>query len=144
MPRWTPAARERQRQLINQVRPWERSTGPKTEHGKLQSARNGCHHAPRAPGTHPRELRRSRRRLWKLWNLQFGLLSLGIFDPDWAMALAAQIQAIESGLGVDPAETQHRLTGSLAKVAKRRVSAAAKTVHSERSDKDSGVSHNVA
>lgn len=131
MPRWTPAARERQRRLINRVKPWERSTGPTSDHGKLQSARNSPNHAPRQPGQHPKELRQSRRRLWKLWRLQFGLLSLGIFDPDWAMALADQIVAVEAGLGIDPAETQQRLTGSLAKVAKRRATAA-KTEHSER------------
>jgi hypothetical protein len=122
MPRWTPQARLRQSELIKRVKPWRKSTGPVTPHGKSQSARNGCHHAPRPPGTHPRELRRSRRRLWKLWKLQLDMAPLGIFDPDWAMALAAQIQAVEAGLGIDPTETQHRLTGSLAK-----------TGHSERS-----------
>lgn len=126
MPRWTPAARERQRRLINQVRPWQRSTGPVTPHGKSQSARNGSNHAPRAPGTHPKELRRSRRRLWRLWRLQLDMVPLGLFNAEWAKALADQIVAVEAGLGIDPIETQARLTGSLAKLAKRRTGATAK------------------
>ena len=132
MPRWTAAARARQRRLINQVKPWEKSTGPKTPHGKSQSARNGCNHPPRAPGTHPDELRRSRRRLWKLWRLQLDLVPLGLFDPAWATSIADQLVAVEAGLGIPRDVTAARLTGSLARLAKRRASAAAKTVDSER------------
>lgn len=40
MPRWTPEAREKQRQLIKQWQPWERSTGPRTEQGKEVSSQN--------------------------------------------------------------------------------------------------------
>jgi hypothetical protein len=40
MPRWTPEAREKQRQLIKQWQPWERSTGPRTEQGKEISSQN--------------------------------------------------------------------------------------------------------
>ena len=139
MPRWTPESRERQRQLINRVRPWESSTGPTSAHGKLQSARNGPNHAPRAPGTHPRELRRSRQRLWRLWRLQLDMVPLGLFDAEWATSLASQIQAVEAGLGLPTEETQARLTGSLVKLAQRRVRATAK-----RLERDSVVSHSVA
>jgi hypothetical protein len=37
---WTPERRARQAELIRQVRPWERATGPKTTEGKAVSARN--------------------------------------------------------------------------------------------------------
>jgi hypothetical protein len=40
MPRWTPEAREKQRQLIKQWQPWENSTGPKTEQGRGISSQN--------------------------------------------------------------------------------------------------------
>lgn len=40
MPRWTPEAREKQRQLIKQWQPWEQSTGPRTEQGKEISSQN--------------------------------------------------------------------------------------------------------
>lgn len=123
MPRWTPAARERQRQLINQVRPWEQSTGPTSEAGKRQSARNGPNHSPRPPGTHPRELRQYRARLWRLWKLRLSLVSLaGIFDPETTRSLADQIVSTEASLGIPRAETEARLTRSLRRLAQRRVS----------------------
>jgi hypothetical protein len=109
MPRWTPAARERQRQLINQVRPWEHSTGP--------------NHGARAPGTHPRELRQYRARLWRLWKLRLSLVSLaGIFAPETTRSLADQIVSTEASLGIPRAETEARLTRSLLRLAQRRVS----------------------
>ena len=37
---WTPERRARQAALIRTFRPWERSTGPKTEAGKARSSRN--------------------------------------------------------------------------------------------------------
>lgn len=37
---WTPERRARQAQLIQRAKPWEHSTGPKTEAGKATSARN--------------------------------------------------------------------------------------------------------
>jgi 5-methylcytosine-specific restriction endonuclease McrA len=40
MPRWTPEARERQRQPIVTWQPWSKSTGPKTSRGKRRSAAN--------------------------------------------------------------------------------------------------------
>jgi len=46
MPRWTPEARKKQSEAIRKSRPWEKSTGAKTEHGKRMSARNhekACH-----------------------------------------------------------------------------------------------------
>ena len=40
MPRWTPEARQKQSELIQQVKPWKRSTGPKTRQGKRRSSQN--------------------------------------------------------------------------------------------------------
>ena len=37
---WTPERRQRQAAAIQQWRPWERSTGPKTPAGKARVARN--------------------------------------------------------------------------------------------------------
>ena len=39
---WTPERRARQAALIRQTRPWEKSTGPRTEEGKATSSRNAC------------------------------------------------------------------------------------------------------
>ena len=38
---WTPEQRERQREAIQRWKPWEQSTGPKTEEGKATVRRNG-------------------------------------------------------------------------------------------------------
>ena len=40
MPRWTPAARKRQRRLILERKPWLNSTGAKTPEGKAISSQN--------------------------------------------------------------------------------------------------------
>lgn len=40
MPRWTPEARAKQSQRIREWQPWEKSTGPVTEEGKVVSSRN--------------------------------------------------------------------------------------------------------
>ena len=40
MPRWTPASREKQRQLILTRKPWQHSTGAKTVAGKVRSKMN--------------------------------------------------------------------------------------------------------
>lgn len=40
MRRWTLEERQRQAQLIKQWKPWEQSTGAKTEEGKAISAHN--------------------------------------------------------------------------------------------------------
>jgi hypothetical protein len=37
---WTPERRARQAEMIRRTKPWEKSTGPKTEAGKAISARN--------------------------------------------------------------------------------------------------------
>ena len=37
---WTDIRRERQRQRIQDWKPWERSTGPRTKHGKAAASRN--------------------------------------------------------------------------------------------------------
>jgi hypothetical protein len=119
MPRWTPAARARQRELINRVKPWQKATGPTSDHGKLQSARNGPHHAPRAPGQHPKQLRLYRAKLWKAWGLQMSLAPIGFFDPVWAKSLADQIVATEAALGIPQVETVERITRSLARRGRR-------------------------
>ena len=38
---WTPERRQRQAELIRRWRPWEQSTGPRTDEGKTRVARNG-------------------------------------------------------------------------------------------------------
>lgn len=37
---WTPERRAKQAEAIRKWKPWERSTGPRTEQGKLISSRN--------------------------------------------------------------------------------------------------------
>ena len=37
---WTPERRRRQAEVIRRWKPWERSSGPKTEGGKARVARN--------------------------------------------------------------------------------------------------------
>lgn len=37
---WTPERRARQAELITAAKPWEKSTGPRTEAGKAKSSRN--------------------------------------------------------------------------------------------------------
>lgn len=37
---WTPERRARQSEIIKATKPWEHSTGPKTEAGKAISSRN--------------------------------------------------------------------------------------------------------
>ena len=37
---WTPERRARQAELIRRWRPWEKSTGPKTEAGKATASQN--------------------------------------------------------------------------------------------------------
>ena len=38
---WTPERRARQAALIRTWKPWEQSTGPRTDEGKARTARNG-------------------------------------------------------------------------------------------------------
>lgn len=38
--RWTPERRARQAELIRMWRPWEKSTGPRSEAGKAKTSRN--------------------------------------------------------------------------------------------------------
>ena len=37
---WTPEQRQRQRELIQRWKPWEKSTGAKTAEGKKRSSQN--------------------------------------------------------------------------------------------------------
>src|ERR1700761_3905981 len=39
---WTPETRAKQAELIRRHKPWTRSTGPRTNHGKARSGLNGC------------------------------------------------------------------------------------------------------
>ncbi len=48
MPRWTLEAREKQSQLIQQWKPWENSSGPKSETGKKISRHNALGHGLRS------------------------------------------------------------------------------------------------
>lgn len=41
---WTPERKQRQREAIQKWRPWERSTGPRTDAGKERSAMNALVH----------------------------------------------------------------------------------------------------
>jgi hypothetical protein len=45
---WTSERRARQAALIVNWKPWERSCGPKTERGKVASARNARRHGMRS------------------------------------------------------------------------------------------------
>jgi hypothetical protein len=38
---WTPERRARQAALIRNWKPWEQSTGPRSEEGKARASRNG-------------------------------------------------------------------------------------------------------
>ncbi len=38
---WTPERRARQAELIRTWKPWQQSTGPRTDEGKARTARNG-------------------------------------------------------------------------------------------------------
>ena len=40
MRNWTPEQRQRQRELIQRWKPWEKSTGAKTPEGKKRSSQN--------------------------------------------------------------------------------------------------------
>ncbi len=55
MSNWTPERRARQAALIQQWRPWEKSTGPRTVKGKAAASRNAYRGAVRPM---LRELRR--------------------------------------------------------------------------------------
>ena len=41
---WTAERRARQAALIQTWKPWEQSTGPRTQGGKLRSSQNACEH----------------------------------------------------------------------------------------------------
>ena len=44
MPRWTPESRAKQAELIRTWKPWEQSTGPRTDAGKAVSSMNARIH----------------------------------------------------------------------------------------------------
>lgn len=45
---WTPERRTKQSAMMKQLKPWQKSTGPKTEAGKLQSSKNAYKHGGRS------------------------------------------------------------------------------------------------
>jgi hypothetical protein len=98
MPRWTPAAREKQRLIINRTQPWLTSTGPKTSRGKFEAARNGPNHPPRESGTHPTEIRRQ----LVLWRKMLILHIRCMACPDLLRDVALLIFKLETQLGGDP------------------------------------------
>jgi hypothetical protein len=56
---WTPERRARQAEAIKRWRPWERSTGPRTDEGKAAAAANGAKAWPHSGARAAlRELRR--------------------------------------------------------------------------------------
>jgi hypothetical protein len=61
MPRWTPEARQRQRELIQTWQPWQSSTGPISDDGKAKSTQNAL-----KTGWYGAELRQTRAFLTRL------------------------------------------------------------------------------
>lgn len=45
---WTPERRAKQAEAIRRWKPWERSTGPKTDEGKTAAAGNATKHGMRS------------------------------------------------------------------------------------------------
>jgi len=45
---WTPERRKKQSQLIQNWKPWENSTGPRTEQGRATSSMNALKHGMRS------------------------------------------------------------------------------------------------
>lgn len=45
---WTPERRARQSEALRRWKPWEQSTGPRTQEGKARSQRNGSQPGTRA------------------------------------------------------------------------------------------------
>jgi len=48
MAAWTPERRAKQAELIRQLKPWEKSTGPRTAKGKAKASRNSRKHGMRS------------------------------------------------------------------------------------------------
>ncbi len=48
MPRWTEAAKQRQRELIHSWQPWQHSTGARTPEGKVIASQNRARSLARA------------------------------------------------------------------------------------------------
>ncbi len=75
---WTPERRARQAALIRSWKPWERSTGPRTEDGKAIASSN----RQRALDAAKQDVEQARR---KLMAAQSRLESLGV-KPGWNIA----------------------------------------------------------
>jgi len=50
MNRWTEERRQKQSEAIRRWKPWEQSTGPKSEQGKRAASRNSLKHGRRSAG----------------------------------------------------------------------------------------------
>ena len=90
---WSPERRERQRQLIRCIRPWERSTGPRTKEGKARSSQN----AKRSSDLIAAET------YLKILDLRSQYLTAMYsdrYDPDRLTRLSAQIAVLEAT--IDP------------------------------------------
>ena len=61
---WTPERRARQAALIRTWKPWEKSTGPRSDEGKARTANNGF------KGGHWRELRELQKSMNALLNAE--------------------------------------------------------------------------
>jgi len=48
MSAWTPERKARQAEMMRRLRPWEKSTGPKTSKGKAKSSGNARKHGLRS------------------------------------------------------------------------------------------------
>jgi len=48
MATWTTERRAKQAELIRQLKPWEKSTGPRTAKGKAKASRNSRKHGMRS------------------------------------------------------------------------------------------------
>lgn len=48
MATWTPERRAAQAELIRRLKPWEKSTGPRTANGKAKAGRNSRKHGLRS------------------------------------------------------------------------------------------------
>ena len=93
---WTPERRAQQAARIRLWQPWRRSTGPRTEPGKAQSAMNGLKHGVRSLA-HIMEMRRVRYAL-RLAERNIAMLRTHIRIAQLEHALSFKPQTPEANL----------------------------------------------